>query len=106
LDWLEDKEKVRFDLSGADPLLPSLLREFKSQINGGKRYDAATLGRLRANATFDEPHAVDRAKLMLFAMDLTPLIHDNTADLTDFVAARIERFQTDVLSRIRKFQPY
>jgi hypothetical protein len=43
---------------------------------------------------------------VLFAMDLTPLIRDNTMDLADFVAARIERFQADVTSRIRKFQPY
>jgi LmbE family N-acetylglucosaminyl deacetylase len=106
LDWLDDKEKVRFDLNGADPLLPSLLREFKSQISSGKRYDAAILGRLRANATFQEPQAVDQAKLILFAMDLTPLINDNTTDLADFVAARIERFQANVISRIRKFQPY
>ena len=106
LDWLDDKEKVRFDLSGADPLLPSLLREFKSQIGGGKRYDAATMGRLRANATFQDPQAVDQAKLLLLAMDLTPLISDNTMDMADFVQAQIERFQTDVLARIRKFQPF
>jgi LmbE family N-acetylglucosaminyl deacetylase len=106
LDWLDDKEKTGFDLNGADPLLTSLLREFKSQINGGKRYDAAFLGRLRANATFQDPHAVDHAKLLQFAMDLTPLISDNTMDIADFVGAHIERFQTDVLARIKKFQPY
>ena len=106
LDWLDDKEKVRFDLNGADPLLPSLLREFRSQIDGGKRYDAALLGRLRANATFQDPHAADQAKFALFAMDLTPLIGDNTMDIADFVAAHIGRFQADVISRIRKFQRY
>jgi LmbE family N-acetylglucosaminyl deacetylase len=106
LDWLDDKEKVTFDLNGADPLLVSLLREFKSQIGGGKRYDTAFIGRLRANGTFQDPQTVDRAKPVLFAMDLTPLIRDNTMDLADFVAARIERFQADVTSRIRKFQPY
>lgn len=106
LDWLDDKEKVRFDLNGADPLLPSLLREFKSQTGSGKRYDAAFLGRLRANATFQDPHAINQAKQLLFAMDLTPLISDNTMDIADFVAAHIERFQADVLSRIRKYQHY
>jgi LmbE family N-acetylglucosaminyl deacetylase len=106
LDWLEDKEKVSFDLSGADPLLTSLLREFKSQIGGGKRYDTAFMGRLRANAAFQDPQAADQAKLVLLAMDLTPLIRDNTADMADFVAARIERFKNDVLARIRKFQHY
>jgi LmbE family N-acetylglucosaminyl deacetylase len=106
LDWLEDKERVTFDLHGADPLLTSQLREFKSQIGSGKRYDAAFLGRLRANAAFQDPQAAERAKLVLFAMDLTPLISDNTMDMADFVAATIERFRNDVLSRIRKFQHY
>lgn len=106
LDWLEDKEKTRFDLAGADPLLPSLLREFRSQIDGGKRYDAALLGRLRANATFHDPHDADRSRFVLLAMDLTPLIQNNTMDLADFVAGRIERFQAEVMARIRKFQPY
>jgi LmbE family N-acetylglucosaminyl deacetylase len=106
LDWLDDKEKIRLDLSGADPQLTSLLREYKSQIGSGKRYDAAFMGRLRANATFQDPQAVDQTKLMLLAMDLTPLISANTMDMADFVEAHIERFQTDVISRIRKYQSY
>jgi LmbE family N-acetylglucosaminyl deacetylase len=106
LDWLDDKDKVCFDLSGADSLLTSMLRMFKSQIGGGKRYDVAAMGRLRANATFQDPQATDQAKLLLFALDLTPLIRDNTMDLADFVAARIERFKSDVISRIRKYQHY
>lgn len=106
LDWLDDKEKIRLDLHDAEPLLPSLLREYRSQIDGGKRYDAALLGRLRSNATFQDARAVDQAKLLLFAMDLTPLIRENTMDLADFVAERIGHFQKDVLARIRKFQPY
>ncbi len=106
LDWLEEKEKVRFNLNGADPLLPSLLREFKSQLEDGRRYDAALLGRMRANAVFQDPHAVDPARLMLLAMDLTPLIRSNTLDMADFVAARVENFMTEAISRIRKFQPF
>jgi LmbE family N-acetylglucosaminyl deacetylase len=106
LDWLDDKEKIRFDLNGADPLLTSLLREFKSQIGSGKRYDAAILGRLRANATFQDPNAIEPSKLLLLAMDLTPLISDNTMDIADFVATHIERFKSDVISRIRKYQHY
>ena len=106
LDWLADKEKVIFDLGGADPLLPSLLREFKSQIDGGRRYDAALLGRMRANATFQDPHAADPSKFVLFAMDLTPLIRSNTMDIADFIAAHIERFKSSVISRIKKFQPF
>ena len=82
------------------------MREFKSQVSSSKRYDASFLGRLRVNATFQDPNAVDQPKLMFFAIDLTPLISNNTMDMADFVAVRIERFQTDVLPRIKKFQPY
>ncbi len=106
LDWLDDKEKVVFDLNGADPLLASQLREHKSQLGGGRRYDAAFIGRLRANAVFQYPPAPGPEKLALFAMDLTPLVVDGNLDMADFVASRIERFQADVRARIRKFQPF
>jgi len=106
LDWLDDKEKVVFDLNGADPLLASQLREHKSQLGGGRRYDAAFIGRLRANAAFQYPPTPGPEKLALFAMDLTPLVSNRNLDMADFVAGRIERFQADVRSRIRKFQPF
>jgi len=106
LDWLDDKEKVVFEINGADPLLTSQLREHKSQLGGGRRFDAAFIGRLRANAAFQDPQAPGPAKLALFAMDLTPLISDNTLDMADFVAGCIDSFKTDVISRIRKYQLY
>lgn len=106
LDWLDDKEKVIFDLAGADPLLAEALREHKSQLQGGRRFDAAFIGRLRANAAFQKPLTTGPEKLALLAMDLTPLIRDPGLDLADFVAERIGRFQADVCSRIRKVQSF
>ena len=59
LDWLADADKVRLDASGLPELALELVKVFDSQVAGGKRYDLATLGRRRANATFHTSHAVD-----------------------------------------------
>ncbi|MDI6827795.1 MAG: PIG-L family deacetylase, partial [Armatimonadota bacterium] len=76
LDWMIDEDKVAFDLAGHENLAAALLGVFDSQICGGKRYDLATIGRRRANATYFESHGTDVTTQMSFAMDLTPLIKD------------------------------
>jgi hypothetical protein len=73
---------------------------FDSQIAGGKRYDLGVVGRRRANATFFESHAVDRSESIAFAMDLTPLVRDETIDLADFVDTLIEQFRIDVRTKL------
>ncbi len=77
LDWLNDDDKVVFNLTGYGDLLTSLLAKHESQIAGGKRYDLATHGRRLANATFFQSHQVDKIELASFGMDLTPLIVDD-----------------------------
>ncbi|HOO25663.1 MAG TPA: PIG-L family deacetylase, partial [Clostridiales bacterium] len=49
LDWLCDEDKSVFDTSPHPNLAAALLGVFDSQIAGGKRYDAAALGRRLAN---------------------------------------------------------
>ncbi len=71
LDWLPDDVKVLMDVSAHENLAAALNGVFDSQIAGGKRYDLATLGRRRANATFLESHAADRAAQLAFGIDLT-----------------------------------
>ncbi|MFP4541109.1 MAG: hypothetical protein ACLFR7_05730, partial [Opitutales bacterium] len=61
LDWMPDDEKVPLDVSGNLELAQQLNGVFDSQIVGGKRYDLATIGRRRANATFLESHHADAA---------------------------------------------
>jgi hypothetical protein len=80
----------------------ALVAVFDSQISGGKRYDLATMGRRRANATYYASHATDVADLMAFAMDLTPFIEDDDLDLTDYVMTYIQRFADDVRARLAK----
>lgn len=102
LDWMNDKDKVVFDVSAHENLAASLVGVFDSQIAGGKRYDLATMGRRRANATYFESHATDAATSVIFGIDLTPLIADVTLAPKDYVARFIQRFADDVSSRLAK----
>jgi LmbE family N-acetylglucosaminyl deacetylase len=102
LDWLPDQDKVAFRLDAHDNIAMALVGVFDSQIAGGKRYDLATMGRRRAHATYLESHAVDVAQLVSFAMDLTPLITDDTLDPHDYVQGFIRRFAEDVSARVKK----
>lgn len=105
LDWLGDGEKVALDVSGHDHLAAALAGLFDSQIAGGKRYDLATLGRRSANATFLDSHTADTASQVCLAMDLTPLIADDTLDPAAFAFAAIDRFRADVRARLAAHFP-
>ncbi len=102
LDWMIDVDKVTFDCSAHENLQAALLGVFDSQISGGKRYDLATLGRRRANATYYASHDVDVTTGMIFAMDLTPLIEDPSASVSGYVQGFVDRFAQDVLKRLAK----
>ena len=102
LDWLPDAEKVLMDVSAHENLAAAVNGVFDSQIAGGKRYDLATHGRRRANATFLESHATDTATSLIFGMDLTPLVTDPTRDIVEYVTGFIERFREDVSSKLKK----
>jgi LmbE family N-acetylglucosaminyl deacetylase len=102
LDWMVDRDKVVMRLDGHENLAMALVCIFDSQIAGGKRYDVATMGRRRANATYLESHSVDEAEMANFAMDLTPLIVDDSLSPTEFVQDYIRRFAGDVGARLAK----
>ena len=102
LDWLLDADKVVFDVSAHENLQMALLGVFDSQICGGKRYDLATMGRRRANATYYESHGVDVATGMTFAMDLTPLVRDPDIDIKEYVAGFVRRFMENVTRRLER----
>ena len=100
LDWLGDDEKTLLDVSGHPELSDALGLLFDSQIAGGKRYDLAVRGRSLANATFLDPHAVDQAERLWFALDLTPLVVDDTLDPADYISGFIRRFEERVRSEL------
>jgi hypothetical protein len=97
-----DSDKFTMNLSNHENLQEALLGVFDSQIAGGKRYDLASLGRRRANATYFESHGVDLTTGLSFAMDMTPLIEDPSAKPEVFVSALIQRFSQDVAERLTR----
>jgi LmbE family N-acetylglucosaminyl deacetylase len=102
LDWLPDGEKVLMDVSGRDNLAASLNGIFDSQIVGGKRYDLATAGRRSANATFFESHATDKTTQLIFGIDLSPMVQDESIDILDFVLGFADRLKADIRQRLGK----
>ena len=102
LDWVLDEDKVVLDVSLRENLGASLLGIFDTQIAGGKRYDLATMGRRRAQATYHQSHETDVATGLIFALDLTPLIEDPTRDIADYVKYHIDRFSQVVAEQIHE----
>jgi len=105
LDWMVDTDKVAFDCSAHENLQAALLGVFDSQICGGKRYDLATMGRRRANATYYASHSIDVTTGMIFAMDLTPLIKDPHKSTQTYVQGLIDRFTQEVIGRLERLGP-
>ena len=102
LDWMDDSAKVKMDVTEHENLQAALLGVFDSQIAGGKRYDLASMGRRRANATYFESHGVDATTGLSYGMDLTPLIQDTSLDPRAFVEALIQSFAQDVTERLKR----
>ncbi len=103
LDWMLDADKVVFRLDKHENIAVSLVGVFDSQIVGGKRYDLATMGRRRAHATYYESHSVDASSMINFGMDLTPLLDDDSLDVSDFVLGHINRFRSSVADNLARF---
>ena len=103
LDWMLDRDKVVMALDEHENISHALVAIFDSQIVGGKRYDLATMGRRRAHATYSESHATDTAQMVNFAMDLTPLVLDPSADIVAHVDSHLARFANSVRDAITQY---
>jgi LmbE family N-acetylglucosaminyl deacetylase len=103
LDWMDDADKVALDVSRRETLSMALVGVYDSQVEGGKRYDLATAGRRRANASYFQSHATDEAEQLWFAMDLTPLVKDDKLDVADCVLGHVDKFRAGVEAKIRKY---
>ena len=97
LDWMPDEKKVIMDVSAQKNLQAQLVDVFVSQVQGGKNYTDAILGRRAANATFFASHATDNATGLSFGMDMTPLLLDKSLDPLEFVKAYLQEFQDSVV---------
>jgi LmbE family N-acetylglucosaminyl deacetylase len=102
LDWLCDSDKQVLPVDSHPNMAAALSGIFDSQIVGGKRYDAAVMGRRMANATFFESHAADTCDALSWGMDLTPLVTGDADDVVAYTMTFIDRFRDDVVARIEK----
>ena len=100
LDWLSDEKKVVMDVSENKELQAQLVDVFVSQVQGGKNYTDAILGRRAANATFYASHATDKATGLSFGMDMTLLMMDKDLDPSEFVKGFLQDFQENVAGLI------
>ncbi len=73
-------------------------------LSDGLAVEAALGAARRAHATYHASHMTDVATGVAFAMDLTPLIWDETRDVTAFVQERINRFAPDMQDRLRRME--
>jgi LmbE family N-acetylglucosaminyl deacetylase len=103
LDWMDDADKVPLDVGRREGLSMGLIGVYDSQVEGGKRYDLATAGRRHANAVYFQSHATDEAEQIWFAMDLTPLVRDDTIDVARYVLGHVDKFRASVEDKIKKY---
>ena len=104
LDWLAPQDKIAMDVSTHPQRAQRLNHCFKSQIEGGKNYAAAVIGRRRANATFQDPYTPDQVEQLWLAMDLSPLLGEADAskpvDLVSFVQEKLRTQQNKMLEAL------
>jgi len=103
LDWMDDGDKVPLDVGRREALSTGLIGVYDSQVEGGKRYDLATAGRRRANASYFQSHETDAAEQLWYAMDLTPLVRDDSLDVGRFVLGHVDKFRAGVDAKIKKY---
>lgn len=102
LDWMLDEDKIALDHSAYPELADELIKLFATQVEGGKRYDLASDGRCRANATYFHSHETDTIDRLWFAMDLTPLVQDDTTDIIEYVGGYLDRFSKKVVEDLSR----
>ena len=105
LDWVPNNSKVIFDVSENMNLARDLIDVYDSQIAGGKNYSDAIIGRRAANATFNDPYSVDFSSQLSKAIDLTPLIEDDSIDVISYMTMIVDEFKNEVdWESISKYQ--
>jgi len=95
LDWLPESVRTVVDSEKGTGLASSLLPMFESQVEGGKRYDEAYIGRQHANATFSESHSTDEFSCASNMLDMTLLVTNDRLDPSDFAYDIIDLFRRE-----------
>lgn len=103
LDWLDDAEKIPMVCDQYPDLVDRLYKVFRSQIEGGKRYDLAVEGRRRANATMFDSHGSDMWESVAWGIDLKPLLENPNLSIEAFIQEKTSAFAADVRDRVRQY---
>ena len=96
LDWIDDQRKIGFNVSRNPRLQKRLLDVFESQIEGGKEYTKASIGRRYQNATYYKSHSVDNYKMVSFAIDLLPLIKNPDLSIKEYALSFVKDLNNSV----------
>jgi hypothetical protein len=103
LDWVIDQDKINLDTSLHQKELTPILSVFESQIEGGKRYDTALMGRFVANATFNDSHAVDRYTNCSYIINMNDVALKQVP-VTEFVQTYLTNFANEVIKNIELYK--
>lgn len=90
LDFLPTESRIALATDIVPEITEPLIKVFKSQVLGGKRYDLAFLGRTLSNATFAESHHVDQASALSNALDLKPLVDNKQLTQSEFAKSILQ----------------
>lgn len=96
LDWISDSDKVGFNISRNEKLQKKLLNVFKSQIEGGKEYTKASIGRRYQNATYYQSHSVDAYKMISLAIDYRPLLKNKDLSVKEFALSYVDKLKEEI----------
>ena len=104
LDWINDENKIPLPIECDDQFVLDLVGCHKSQSVDGKKFHAATLGRMKANASFFEASQNNLADKVWFAIDLKPLLQKPYMSVEQFLDNHIAAFKNEVCENLHKFR--
>ena len=96
LDWIDDSRKIGFNVSRNIKLQRKLLEVYESQIEGGKEYTKASIGRRYQNATYFQSHAVDDYKMISYAIDLMPVLKNPQLSINEYALSFVDELKNEV----------
>lgn len=105
LDWIDCNNRCELDTGKYPILAEQLLKVYDSQISGGKRYDLATLGRRKANATYSKSHSTDEYESITIGINLMPLINNKQLSIKTFTSDLLDKFKLDTENRLSQLMP-
>ena len=100
LDWLPDGVRTVVDSEKGTAMAGEILQAFESQVEGGKRYDRAYIGRQYANATFFESHSTDEHDCASNMLDMSVLLTNDSLDPRDFIYDVIDTFRRETRKKL------